>query len=60
MDTKLLEYDVCKDAKFKNEHTKQLKLSDNSSAWEWFKLKPSVERDIMVDDASQQLLKMGW
>ena len=60
MDTKLMEYDVCKDAKFKNEQTKQLKLSDNSSAWEWFKLKPSVERDIMVDDASQQLLKMGW
>ena len=56
MDTKLMEYDVCKDSKFKNEHTKQLKLSDNSSAWEWFKLKPSVERDIMIDDASKQLL----
>jgi hypothetical protein len=56
MDTKLMEYDICNDARFKFEHTKQLKLSDNSSAWEWFKLKPSVERDIMIDDASKQLL----
>jgi len=37
-----------------------LKLGDNSNAWDWYKMKPSLERDIMVEEASKELLKIGW
>lgn len=57
-DQKVMDADLCSE-EFEMKRYKELRLSDNQNAWNWFEIPGSIVRDEMVAEANDILMTLG-